>query len=115
MLITANINCRHVQAEVILNRLIRDANDLYKRPDFSQFKMPDFKILTLNQALLNTRAPTIGLSYQEVKRQLLSSELYTEKNEGCYFDPLFATKVNTDRFKAIIEEERKNKNGRKSN
>ena len=114
MLITANINCRHVQAEVILNRLIRDANDLYRRPDFSQFKLPEYKILTLNQALLNTRAPTIGLSYQEVKRQLLSTDLYTEKNEGSYFDPLFATKVDTSRFKAIIEQERKNRDARKS-
>ena len=101
MLISASIQCRHVQAEVILNRLIRDANNIYVRPDFSKFKHPETKILTLNQALLNTRAPTIGLSYQEVKRQLLSNDLYTEKNESSYLDPIFSTSVPTERFKQL--------------
>ena len=110
MLIQANINCRHIQAEIILNRLIRDANDLYSRPDFSKFKMPEFKIVTLNQALINTRAPTVGMAYQEIKRQLLSNALYTEKNESSYLDPMFATKVDTSRMKALIDNRRKKDN-----
>lgn len=115
ILIKAGIRCRHVQAEVILNRLIRDANDIYHRPDFLQFKHPDIKILTLNQALINTKAPTIGLSYQEVKRQILSDALYEEKDGSSYLDPLYATKISTDRLKElskIIREERKR--GRKN-
>jgi len=106
MLINAGIRCRHIQAEVILNRLIRDANDLYHRPDFSQFKHPDFKILTLNQALINTKAPTISLSYQELKRQLLSDALYTEKNGSSYLDPMYSTKINTERLKELSERKR---------
>lgn len=105
-LIKAGIRCRHVQAEVILNRLIRDANNIYKRPDFSQFKDPEVKILTLNQALLNTKAPTIGFSYQELKRQILNDALYEEKDGSSYLDPLYATKVDTRRLKEFAKEVR---------
>jgi hypothetical protein len=113
-LINAGIKCRHVQAEVILNRLVRDANNLYNRPDFSQFKDPEVKILTLNKALINTRAPTIGFSYQEIKRQLLSDVLYTEKDGSSYLDPLYATKIDTKRFRELsnrIQRRRSNNNG----
>lgn len=101
-LINAEIRCRHVQAEVILNRLIRDANDLYSRPDFLQFRHPEFKILTLNQALLNTKAPTIGFSYQENRRQLLSDALYNEKDGSSYLDPLYSVEINTKRLKELM-------------
>jgi hypothetical protein len=111
-LIKAGIRCRHVQAEVILNRLIRDANDLYKRPDFRQFKMPAYTILTLNQALLNTKAPTVGFSYQELKRQILSDALYDEKDGASYLDPLYAEKIDTSHFKDLIAKVRKNKQER---
>jgi len=116
-LIRANIRCRHVQAEIILNRLIRDANNLYKRPDFGKFKHPEFKILTLNQALINTKAPTVGFSYQEIKRQLLSDGLYNEKDGSSYLDPLYATKVDTSRLRDLImrrREERRRTNERAS-
>ncbi len=112
-LIHAGIKCRHVQAEVILNRLIRDADDLYKRPNFSKFENPKYKILTLNQALLNTKAPTIGFSYQEIKRQILSDALYEEKDGSSYLDPLYATKINTDRLKSLarsVKERRRKRN-----
>jgi hypothetical protein len=110
MLISAGIKCRHVQAEVILNRLIRDADDLYKRPDFSTFKDPKYKILTLNQALLNCKAPTVGFSYQELKRQILSDQLYNEKDGASYLDSLYAVDIPTNRFKALIERMKANKN-----
>lgn len=113
-LIKAGIKCRHIQAEIILNRLIRDANNIYLRPDFLKFKHPEFKILTLNQALINTKAPTIGLSYQEIKRQILSDGLYEEKDGSSYLDPLYSTKVDTSRLKElarIIKEEKKRKRG----
>lgn len=109
ILIKAGIRCRHVQAEVILNRLIRDANDIYQRPDFSKFANPQYKILTLNQALLNYKAPTIGFSYQENKRQILSDALYDEKNGSSYLDPLYATKVDTSRLRKLLEKNKERK------
>lgn len=114
-LINAGIRCRHVQAEVILNRLIRDANDIYNRPNFSKFENPEYKILTLNQALLNTKAPTIGFSYQELKRQILSDALYEEKDGSSYLDPLYADTIDTSRLKNLIKTERERrmkKNGK---
>jgi hypothetical protein len=102
-LIKAGIKCRCVQAEVILNRLVRDANDLYHRPNFADFKTPEVKILTLNQALLNTKAPTVGFSYQELKRQILSDALYDEKDGSSYMDPLYANKINTRHLKELAK------------
>lgn len=112
-LISAGIRCRHVQAEVILNRLIRDANNLYERPDFHQTKPPAYKILTLNQALLNTRAPTVGFSFQEIKRQLLSDALYDEKSGSSYLDPLYADKIKTNRLKEYAKKVMERRNARK--
>lgn len=117
LLIDSGIKCRHVQAEVILNRLIRSADDIYKRPDFSKFENPKYKILNLNKALLNTSAPTIGLSYQELKRQILSDALYAEKKGSSYLDPLFANKVDTKHLKELItrvSERKKMRYGKKS-
>lgn len=102
-LISAGIRCRHVQAEVILNRLIRDADNIYERPAFGKFETPRYKILTLNQALINTRAPTISFSYQELKRQILSDALYDEKNGSSYLDPLYATQIDTTRLKELAK------------
>lgn len=111
VLIHANINCRIVQSEIILNRLIRNADDLYQRPDFHQFKTPAYKILTLGQAILKMKAPTLGLSYQEVKRQLLSDELFDEKDGKSFFDPLYSTEIDTSRLKElhkkVLEDKRK--------
>lgn len=103
----ANIPARHVQVEVILNRLIRDPNNIYERPDFKKFELPEYKILTLNQALLKSKAPTVSLSFQEIKRQLLSAELY-EKTGSSYLDPLYSTEVDTSRLQELTKERRKN-------
>lgn len=104
-LMNANIGCRHVQGEIILNRLIRDAHDLSKRPDFKKFEEPEYKLVTLNQALIKNSAPTIGLSYQEIKRQLLSKELY-EKNGSSFFDPLYSTEISSAHLQQLINERR---------
>ena len=114
-LINAGINCRIVQAEVILNRLIRDANNIYARPDFSKFNNPEYKILNLNQALLNTKAPTIGFSYQELKRQLLSDDIYEVKDGSSYLDPLYSSKISTEHLKELarkVKERREKRNAK---
>lgn len=117
LLINAGIRCRHIQGEIIINRLIRDANNLYQRPDFSKFENPQYKILTLNQALLNTKAPTVGFSYQELKRQILSDDLYETKKGGSFLDPLYADTVNTEHLREVMlrsRERRKAVNGQQT-
>lgn len=102
-LIDANIKCRNLQGEIILNRLIRSGDDIYSRPEFDKMKAPSFQILTLNQALLNTKAPTVGFSYQELKRQILGDDLYEVKDGKSYLDPLYMNEIPTDRFKRLHE------------
>lgn len=115
MIESAGIKCRHVQSEVILNRLIRDADDIYHRPAFDKFENPNYKILTLNQALLNTKAPTVGMSYQEIKRQILSDALYEDKDGSSYLDPMYADKISTEHLKQLaakVKERRKIRYGK---
>ena len=107
LFVNANINCRHVQGEIILNRLIRDANNINHRPDFKKFEEPEYKIITLPQALIKNDAPTIGLSFQEIKRQLLSNAFY-EKNGSSYLDPFYSTEIPTDHFRQLLEERKQN-------
>ena len=110
-LIKAGIKCRAVQAEIIINRLIRDADNPYNRPAFNKFENPKFVILKLKEALHTTKAPTIGLSYQEIKRQILGDALYDEKDGVSYLDPLYSEKINTSHLKEIakrIREKREN-------
>lgn len=102
LLMNANINCRHVQGEVILNRLVRDANNLAKRPDFKRFDIPPYKIINLSQALLKYGSPTISLSFQEIKRQLLSQDFYDKDGES-YLDPLYATEISTKRYREAVQ------------
>jgi len=113
VLIKAGIRARVVQPEIILNRLIRDAHNIYRRPNFKDFNNPEYVILTLDQALINKDAPTIGLSYQALKRQLLSDALYNDKTGSSYLDPLYADKVSTKRLKELAEivKNRREKNG----
>lgn len=105
LLLDADIRCRSVQSEIIINRMVRDANNPYERPDFSKFKEPEYVILNINQAILKTKAPTLGLSYQEVKRQILSDALYDEKDDPCYEDYLYGRYVSTDRLKTLLNSE----------
>ena len=110
VLINAGIKCRAVQAEIILNRIIRNSEDLYSRPAFDKFENPKFKILKLKEALHATKAPTVGLSYQELKRQVLGDAIYDEKDGSSYLDPLYADKISTKRLREIamkIREEHK--------
>jgi len=102
-LIDAGIRTRHVQAEIILNRLIRNPENLYERPAFDQFQEPASVILTLNKALLNTKAPTVALSYQEVKRQILNDQLFDEKHGSSYLDAQWSDTIDTRRLKMFAQ------------
>ena len=93
LLIEAGIQATATSSEMIINRMIRDPHDVYKRPDFSQEKMPPYQIVTDRTALEKNYSPYIGLSYQDIKYQLLSDDLYTKRNHESYLDPLFNTVV----------------------
>ena len=99
LLIEANIDASLVAAEIIINRLIRDPFNPYVRPDFSQEKMPLYEIWTVKKALKNNASPTVGLSFQDLRSQFLSDDLYTVRNEPSYIDAFYKTKISTKNLK----------------
>lgn len=86
-------------SEIIINRLIRSASDIYKRPDFSQEELEDYVILIIPKALEANAAPLLGLSSQQLKRQILSNDLIEKRHDTSYVDPFFMETQKTDNFK----------------
>lgn len=107
LMVTAKISASIVAGEVIINRLIKDVNDSYVRPDFSQEIMPKYQIKTVKNALTKNKSPLIGLSSENLKKQLLDDELYTTRYEESYVDPLFKETISMKRLKGYSKLVRK--------
>lgn len=107
LMVTAKISASIVAGEVIINRLIKDVNDPYVRPDFSQEIMPKYQIKTVKNALTKNRSPLIGLSSENLKKQLLDDELYTTRYEESYVDPLFKETISMKKLKGYSKLVRK--------
>ena len=99
LMVDAGIAATATSAEMIINRMIRDVDDEYKRPDFSQKIMPRYQIVSARKALDKNPSPYIGLSIQYVKSQLTSDDLYTKRYATSYEDPWFQTKVSMKNLK----------------
>ena len=95
LIIEAKINASVVACELIINRLIRKESDIFHRPDFSKDEIEPYVILTVSKTLEKNPSPLIGLSFQNIKRQILSNELFDERNETSYIDDFFKTKIST--------------------
>ena len=107
LMVTAKISASIVAGEVIINRLIKDVNDPYVRPDFSQEIMPKYQIKTVKNALTKNKSPLIGLSSENLKKQLLDDELYSTRYEESYVDPLFKETISMKRLKGYTKLVRK--------
>ena len=81
---------------MIINRLIRSEKNIYRRPDFTKDEIEPYVILTVQKALEKNPSPLIGLSFQYLKRQLLSHDMFEERDDVSYIDPFFKTKIPTD-------------------
>ena len=95
LLIESNIPAAAIEGELILNRLIRDADDMYHRPDFTQKEMPKFKYVTVNWALENNASPLVGMSFQNLERQMKRSSFTTERTEPSYIDVMYKQRLDT--------------------
>lgn len=104
LLVDAGINAPVTASEMIVNRLVRSTDNEYERPDFSKKEMPSYRIVTTDHALERNPSPFIGLSYQAIKRQILSDDLYTVRNRSSYLDPLFNTVVSMKNLKQYAME-----------
>lgn len=93
LLIESKIPAYAVQAELIINRLIRLTDSIMERPNFLLDEIPDYSILTVSKALEKNPSSTVSLSFQELKRQFMSDELFYDKTSSGYLDPFFKKKV----------------------
>lgn len=103
LLIESKIDASAIAAEIIINRLIRSQDNIYERPDFSSFREPKYKIVTVAKALEKNKSPLVGISYQYIKRQLLDDETITMKDATSYLDPFFKEKISTKKRKKHIQ------------
>ena len=103
LLIESRIDASAVAAEIIINRLIRDAENPLHRPDFSKNKLPNYVIYTVNRSLEYNESITTGLSHQFLKRQLENDNL-NERTYPGYLDSFFREEVSTAPLKHLREE-----------
>lgn len=96
LLIESGIDANVIAAEFIINRLIRSLRNMYERPDFSKEKLEPYQILTVPKALERNPSITIGLSFENIKRQILSDEMYELRTDTCFTDALFKPRVYAD-------------------
>lgn len=99
LFVISGIDASGVQGELIINRLLRADEDSYERPDFSHAAFPSYSILTVSRALEHNKSPLLGMSFQEIKRQILSDDTFYKKDATCYLDPLYQKKISTKRLK----------------
>lgn len=85
-------------AEIILNRLIRDIDDIYERPDFRRENIGGYQMINLSKAIEKNPSPIIGLSTQYIKRQILDSsgDLFGRRTATSYLDELYLKEIPTD-------------------
>ena len=96
LIIEAKISAGAIATELIINRLIRSASNIFERPDFSKDTVEPYEILTVSKALEKNPSPMIGLAFQNLKRQLLSNEMFEERNKSSYMDAYFKTEIPTE-------------------
>ena len=104
LLLSAGIKAMAISGEVIINRLIRcDPDETFERPDFTNDILEPYQIYTVRNALEHNKSALIGLSAQDIKRQLLSDDLVTKKTGTSYIDAFFKKETPTDRMVDIHE------------
>lgn len=99
ILIDSGIKANVVAGELITNRLIRSMEDEYERPDFNDEYLDPYSIIPIKMALIKNKSPMIGIAFEDIKKQLLSTDLYDKRNSESYIDPLFWTEIPTDNIK----------------
>lgn len=96
LLVQSGIQAHSLQAEIIIRCLIRRADNKMLYPDFEYRKEPKYTILTIEQAIESYPSPLLGLTYQDLKEQILADETFFDKTSDSYIDELFRKYVKYD-------------------
>lgn len=89
LIIDAGIDAQAVHCEMLIVPLVRDKDDIHKRPDFTRYLASEkSQILTLTSALQNHPSPLVGLSSSYLNRQL-KNPLTFKKCGTSVVDPFF--------------------------
>jgi hypothetical protein len=84
----SNLTIDSVHIEILLRALTRDPYDLTQRPDFSTSKFPEFLVLRVTNAILNSPSVAVRLAFERLKKQITSPEIYSASGESI-LDELF--------------------------
>lgn len=85
----AEIPSDAVHGEIIVRALVRNSNDILKRPNFFSYGVDkETRIMTIKSALRNHPSITVSLSFQELGKQLVSPVTF-RKTQGSFLDPYF--------------------------
>ena len=76
LLVDSGSNLLLTHACMILKNLVRMRKDIYESPNFSAMKNPDYVILKMTDALIDSPALTTGLSSQNYKKQFSDPDTY---------------------------------------
>jgi len=82
-----DIGLNAVHAELILRELCRDANNLTKKPERYD-EEENYQILKVSDGIFNSPSSAVSLSFEHLKKQIQSPELY-EKNGTSILDDLY--------------------------
>ena len=105
--VDGNINLTIAAGEIILNRICRKPFNVQRRPNFKRKKMPQYHFFTMSKCIEENGSPTLGLIFEQLKRQLLKIDL-EKRNDTSYIDPFFKEYVSSEpimRHREMIEEE----------
>lgn len=108
ILVEAGIGANVIAAELIMNRMIRSVARPYERPDFTKDEVEPYTIYTVSKALEKNKSVTVGLSFQNIKRQILSDDTFTERTGTSYLDPFYQTDISTDNYREYSKLVREN-------
>ena len=112
LLVESKIDANVIAAELISNRLIRSIINKYDRPDFTAKELEPYEIITVSKALEHNKSPLLGISFQNIKKQFLSDELFEERDGESYIDPFYWKEIPTDNLKEyarLVSKENKDK------
>ena len=90
LLIESKISAMSVHSEMIIRQMIRDSENILKRPNFSRLICEDeYQILSIRKVLTHNPSITTSLATPYLKRQLVQIQETLEKTEMSALDELY--------------------------